>query len=76
MKMTSVKMKKLVQDRLKDENLRFQFDQKNDTLRIEHSETKKGLTVSLPGLIAKWEEKRRSSRRNDILYKRSCARNE
>ncbi|AQX56389.1 DUF1444 domain-containing protein [Priestia flexa] len=72
--MTSVKMKKLVQDRLKDENLRFQFDQKNDTLRIEHSETKKGLTVSLPGLIAKWEEKKDAAVDEMIYYIREAVR--
>jgi len=73
-KMTSIKMKKLIQDRLKDENLRFQFDQKNDTLRIEHSETKKGLTVSLPGLIAKWEEKKDAAVDEMIYYIREAVR--
>ncbi len=55
MKMDSKKMKNLLQDRLKAEGRVFTFDSKKDQLRIESKDTGKGVTISLPGIIAKWE---------------------
>jgi uncharacterized protein YtpQ (UPF0354 family) len=45
----------------------FQLDRKNDTLRIEAKETKKGVTISLPGVIAKWHEQKEEAI-NEIIY--------
>lgn len=55
MKMNSIKMKKELEQRLQSPNRSFIFDKEKDQLRIENKETGKGITVSLPGIIAKWE---------------------
>jgi uncharacterized protein YtpQ (UPF0354 family) len=55
MKMTSIKMKKILEEKLANPNWSFSFDKKNDTLRIEWKDTKVGINISLPGVIAKWE---------------------
>ncbi len=46
----------MIQDRLGSHNWEFTFDREKDTLRIEDKETKKGTTVTLPGIIAKYKE--------------------
>lgn len=55
MKMDSIKMKKELEKRLQNSDRTFKYDKKNDELRIENKETGKGITVKLPGIIAKWE---------------------
>lgn len=55
MKMDSLKMKKELEKRLIQTNRQFLFDRKKDELRIENKDTGKGITISLPGIIAKWE---------------------
>lgn len=55
MKMDSLKMKKELEKRLTSPNRVFAFDKKKDELRIENKRTGKGITISLPGIIAKWE---------------------
>ncbi|TYR82804.1 DUF1444 domain-containing protein [Priestia megaterium] len=72
--MTSQKMKSLLQERLSDENWTFSFDREKDTLRVEHPETNKGLTVSLAGLIAKWEEKKEAAIDEMVYYIREAVR--
>ncbi|KEZ51371.1 DUF1444 domain-containing protein [Metabacillus indicus] len=58
MKMTSRKMAETIKDRLSHKAWSTRFDREKDQLRVEDDETKKGLTISLPGIIAKWEEKK------------------
>lgn len=58
MKMTSRKMAETIKDRLSHKTWSTRFDREKDQLRVEDDETKKGLTISLPGIIAKWEEKK------------------
>ncbi|WP_066399471.1 DUF1444 domain-containing protein [Cytobacillus eiseniae] len=53
--MDSIKMKKELEKRLAHSNRSFLFDKKKDELRIENKQTGKGITISLPGIIAKWE---------------------
>ncbi|UII55223.1 DUF1444 domain-containing protein [Cytobacillus spongiae] len=55
MKMDSIRMKKELENKLNDGTRTFSFDRKKDQLRIENKETGKGITISLPGIIAKWE---------------------
>ncbi|WP_078550504.1 DUF1444 domain-containing protein [Litchfieldia alkalitelluris] len=52
--MDSKKMRTLLEERLKRDQWSFSFDREKDTLRIEDKTTNKGMTVSLPGIIAKW----------------------
>lgn len=53
--MNSRKMKDEICARLSQYDWNFIFDRQNDSLRVEDKETKKGITISLPGIIAKWE---------------------
>lgn len=55
MKMDGKKMKDILMKRLQSENRTFHFDSKKDVLRIENSVTGKGISIELPGIIAKWQ---------------------
>lgn len=68
MKMDSLKMKKELETRLKSENRSFHFDRKNDQLRIENDKTGKGITISLPGIIAKWETQKEKAIEEVVYY--------
>lgn len=57
MKMTSIKMKKLLEDKLKNDSYRISYNRDKDTMRIEWKETKQGITISLPQVVGKFEEK-------------------
>lgn len=52
--MDSIKLKNILEKRLHAENRRFAFDRKNDEFRVENTDTDKGITISLPGIISKW----------------------
>lgn len=68
MKMDSIKMKKLLEQRLQGPNRTFKYDRKNDQLRIESTETGKGITVSLPGVIGKWHEQKEEAIEAVVYY--------
>lgn len=53
--MDSKKLLKLLQARLADESYMFHFDHKQDTLRIKHKKTDKGITIDLPRVLANYE---------------------
>lgn len=57
MKMTSIKMKRLLEKKIVNDNLRTSYNRDNDQLRIEWKQSKKGLTIELPQLIAKYNER-------------------
>jgi uncharacterized protein YtpQ (UPF0354 family) len=54
MNMDSNKMRKELETRLAAENRVLTYDRKNDQLRIESKLAGKGITIDLPGIIAKW----------------------
>lgn len=58
MKMDSIKMKRELEKRLQSPERTFTYDKKNDQLRIENKKTGKGITISLPGIVGKWEEQK------------------
>lgn len=58
MKMTNTKMKTILQEKLQKDNRSLRYDHHNQQLRIEDKETGKGITISLPALVSKWEEKK------------------
>lgn len=68
MKMDSKKMKNALQDRLKKENREFSFDREKDQLRVVNKETGKGITISLPGIIAKWQEQKEKAIDEVVYY--------
>ncbi|HLR02409.1 MAG TPA: DUF1444 domain-containing protein [Virgibacillus sp.] len=55
--MTSIKMKKLLEERIAQPDIQTSFNRKNDTYRIEWKETKMGITITLPNVIAKYNER-------------------
>lgn len=57
MRMTSFKLKKILENRLKHENYRTSYNRDNDQFRIEWKASKKGITVSLPQVVGKYEER-------------------
>ncbi|HLS35948.1 MAG TPA: DUF1444 domain-containing protein [Bacillota bacterium] len=56
MSMTSLKMKRMIDERLKDLDIRTSFNRDNDTMRIELKETKEGVNIRLPNVIAKYNQ--------------------
>lgn len=57
MKMNSLKMKKILEDKLKNDQYRFSYNRDKSTFRVEWKETKKGITISLPQVIGNYEER-------------------
>ncbi len=67
MKMTSLKMKRLLEDRLAKPDWQTSYDRDNDELRIEHKRTKQGINLKLGGIVAKYEE-RKDAAIDDVIY--------
>lgn len=57
MKMTSIKMKRLLEEKLANDHYRTSYNRDNDQFRIEWKQSKKGLTVELPQLVSKYNER-------------------
>lgn len=56
MKMTTSRMNDILQKRLNNhDKYAFRFNRKEDKLRIEWKDTKQGLTLTLPNLVAKYD---------------------
>lgn len=55
--MTSIKMKRLLEERLANPNYRTSYNREKDTFRIEWKNSKKGMTIKLPTVIAKYNER-------------------
>lgn len=61
-------MKDEIVNRLTQYDWNFIFDRNKDTLRVEDKETNKGLTISLPGIIAKWEFQKEKAVEEVVYY--------
>lgn len=55
--MTSVQMKRKLEQRFQNDDWHTHFDRDEDTFRIEWKDSKQGVTISLPGVISKWEDR-------------------
>nr|WP_295970988.1 DUF1444 domain-containing protein [uncultured Bacillus sp.] len=66
--MDSIQMKDELQKRLAHPKRKFDYDREKDLLRIEHTETGKGLTISLPGIIGKWQEQKEKAIDEVVYY--------
>lgn len=60
-KMTSIKMKQLLEDRLANPEWNTKYNRDKDTFRVEWKDTNRGIDISLPGTISKWEERKEKS---------------
>ncbi|MGM8215655.1 DUF1444 domain-containing protein [Bacillaceae bacterium W0354] len=61
MEMTSIKMKRKLEERFSSEHWNTYYDRDQDTFRIEWKDTKQGVTISLPGVISKWENRKEAA---------------
>nr|WP_235749691.1 DUF1444 domain-containing protein [Neobacillus bataviensis] len=67
MKMDSKKMRRELEARLAGEERLITFDREKDQLRFESKKNGKGITVSIPGILAKWDiEKEKAI--DEIVY--------
>src|SRR5690625_1674786 len=57
MKMTSIKLKQILEKRLQNPNFRTSYNRDKDRFRIEWKESKRGINVTLPNVIAKYNER-------------------
>ncbi|WJE14675.1 DUF1444 domain-containing protein [Halobacillus sp. ACCC02827] len=57
MKMTSIKLKKKLEERLNHAEWKTVFNRDKDTFRVEWAETGKGITITLPNVIAKFQQR-------------------
>jgi len=51
----------LLKQRLNEEKFNFDFDKKHDKLRLNHKKTGKGMELSLPGILVKYNEKQEAA---------------
>jgi len=51
----------LLKQRLNEEKFNFEFDKKHDKLRLNHKKIGKGMELSLPGILAKYNEKQEAA---------------
>ncbi|WP_458415405.1 DUF1444 domain-containing protein [Schinkia sp. CFF1] len=65
--MTSVKIKNILIERLQSSNWTVTYDHKSEQLRIEDKETNKGITISIPTIVSKWEE-RKEQAIDEVVY--------
>jgi uncharacterized protein YtpQ (UPF0354 family) len=56
MKMTSIKMKKILEERLEHPDWNISFNRDKDVFRVEWKDTRKGISITLPNVIAKYEQ--------------------
>lgn len=66
--MDSKKMRKILEERLKHDDRSFHFDREKDLLRIENKQTRRGITIELPGVIAKWQEQKDKAIDETVYY--------
>jgi len=57
MGMTTIQLKRILEERLSNSNYQTSFNRDNDTFRIEWKESKQGMTITLPNVIAKHHER-------------------
>ncbi|QPC47265.1 DUF1444 domain-containing protein [Mangrovibacillus cuniculi] len=67
MKMTSELMKTTLTNRLQKEERSITYNKKEDQLRIEDTKTGKGVTLSIPNMIVKWERTKEKAF-DEIVY--------
>jgi len=57
MSMTTIKMKEILDKRLANKKYETSYNRDKDTFRIEWAETKRGITIRLPNVVAKYNER-------------------
>lgn len=65
--MNSAQLVELLKERIPSEHLKWQFDRKTDKVRLEHAQLAKGMDISLPEILAKYETKKEAAI-NEVVY--------
>ena len=74
MKMTTFKMKDLLEKRLSSKSYETSYNRDKDTFRIEWADTKRGLTIRLPDIVGKYNERGEKRQMNQLnMFKSHCA---
>ena len=68
MKMDSKKMRKELESRLAAKDRVITYDREKDQLRIESELVGKGITISLPGIVAKWHVEKEKAIDEVVYY--------
>jgi uncharacterized protein YtpQ (UPF0354 family) len=68
MKMDSNKMRKELEARLTTETRFLTYDREKDQLRIESNLVGKGITIDLPGIVAKWHTEKEKAIDEVVYY--------
>lgn len=55
--MTGIKLKNMLEERLANPNFHTSFNREKDTFRIEWKHSKQGITITLPNVIAKYNQR-------------------
>ena len=65
--MNSAQLVEILKEHLPSEHFKWRFDRKTDKVRLEHSVLKKGMDISLPEILVKYEQKKEAAIR-EIVY--------
>lgn len=68
MRMTSEKLRKILMERLENDERNLSYHREKDQLRIENKHNLKGITISLAPILAKWEVKKEKAIEEIIYY--------
>ncbi|WP_442595546.1 DUF1444 domain-containing protein [Neobacillus sp. D3-1R] len=68
MKMDTTKMKKELENRLKGPNRSISYNREKDELKIVNVRTGKGITIALPGIVAKWHQDKEKAIDEVVYY--------
>ncbi|MBT2683979.1 DUF1444 domain-containing protein [Bacillus sp. ISL-37] len=66
--MDSRKMRKELENRLQHPDRTFSYDREKDQLRIENKNTGRGITIALPGIVAKWQDHKEEAIDEVVYY--------
>ncbi|MCM3572240.1 MULTISPECIES: DUF1444 domain-containing protein [Mesobacillus] len=66
--MDSRKMRKELENRLQHPDRTFSYDREKDQLRIENITTGRGITIALPGIVAKWQDQKEKAIDEVVYY--------
>lgn len=61
-------MKEILEERLNNPDWTFHYHSKQDTLKISDKKLNKGVTVSIPGIISKWELQKDAAVEEVVYY--------
>lgn len=63
----SEQLVELLKEQLNEEKYEFHFDKKYDKLRLNHKTIDKGMELSLPGILAKYNDKQEAAIK-EVVY--------